>query len=300
MSTIKIKRGTGSTAPATLVDGELAHAQGSNNLYIGSAATVVKVIDTAEVAATKALAETNETAIAGLGTSGTGNSTDIATNTAAIAVLNGATAASALKQSDLIDEDNLVSDDDTKVPSQQSVKAYVDTEVAAAIAGGMSYEGNFNSATVGTGGLKGQVYEVAAVETFLGEALEVGDTVTVKVDNPGTSAANYNFVNKNIDSSAFLAASEKAAASGVASLNADSEVVQLPAGAAAATAGAVLKQDGTWAVTAGTPDATETTKGIIEIATDAEAIAAASAILAVTPTALDAVLAAYTMDGGTF
>ncbi len=36
----------------------------------------------------------------------------------------------------VLDEDDLASDDDTKVPTQQSVKAYVDAQIAKAMAMG--------------------------------------------------------------------------------------------------------------------------------------------------------------------
>jgi len=48
-----------------------------------------------------------------------------------------------------------------------------------------------------------------------------------------------------------IPAAEKGAAGGVASLDASAEVVQLPAGAAAAVAGAFLRQDGAWVPVAG-------------------------------------------------
>ncbi len=304
MSTIKIKRGTGSTAPATLVDGELAHAQGSNVLYIGSGASVVKVVDGGEAAITKALAETNEANITTNAASIVTTNGNVTTNTGAISTLDGEVVKTADTDASAfgfaIDEDTMVSDDSTKLPTQQSVKAYVDTKVAAAEAGAMSYEGNFNSATIGTGGLKGQVYEVAAAETFLGEVLEAGDTVTVKVDNPGTQASNYNFVNKNIDPTVFIASSDKGNANGVASLNADTEVVELPAGAAAASAGSLLSQDGSWVTPTTVPTASTTVAGIVELATNAEAIAGNLNDRIMTVSATVALLDAYVLDGGTF
>ena len=322
MSTIKIKRGTGSTAPASLSDGELAHAQGSNVLYIGSGATVVPLVDGVAAATTKALAETNETNIAAnlasitdldSGTEGAVRIDD--TDPSAFGFVTAITSAAANPERlvskatvysivDLNIEDTDLNtggaNDTIHATSRNAVKTYVDSKVAAAEAGAMSYEGNFNSSTIGTGGLKGQVFEVAAAETFLGEVLEAGDTVTVKVDNPGTSAANYNFVNKNIDPTVFIASADKAAASGVASLDANTEVVQLPAGAAAAGAGSLLSQDGTWVTPAAVPTASDTVAGVSELSTDAEAITGTATDRVMTPANFVAALDAYVLDGGTF
>lgn len=299
MATIKIKRGAGSTAPATLNDGELAFAKGSGDLFIGSDATVVKLLDKGALDVTKALAETNETGLAAAVAVAVTTTTDVTNLTTTVATNKGLaveiadTDASAFGF--VIDEDDLVTDSDTKVPTQQSVKAYVDTEVAAAIAGGMSYKGDFNVATVGTA-TAGSIYEVAANTTFLGVVLEVGDVVTVKEDNPATDASKYTFVNKNIDTGLFALTADKGVASGIASLDANSEVVQLPAGAAAASAGQVLSQNGAWISVAGSGSASETSEGIIEIATQVETDAGTSDVLAITPLKLKNAV----IDGGSF
>ena len=67
--------------------------------------------------------------------------TDSTSVAAATAVMEGDTTTALM--SFVIDEDTLVSDLDTKVPTQQSVKAYVDTAVASEV----SYKGGYNAST---------------------------------------------------------------------------------------------------------------------------------------------------------
>ncbi len=96
----------------------------------------------------------------------------------------------------VLDEDNMASDDDTKVPTQQSVKAYVDNEVSTAVAGGKSYQGGYNAATntpdldsTPIAGIKqGDIWDVTADGTFFTTPVEEGDTVRAKQDNPTTEA----------------------------------------------------------------------------------------------------------------
>ena len=73
----------------------------------------------------------------------------------------------------VLDEDNLGSNDDTKVPTQQSVKAYVDS----AVVGLLDYKGAYNASTnspdldtTPSGILKGDTYTVTVAGTFYGTA----------------------------------------------------------------------------------------------------------------------------------
>lgn len=87
-----------------------------------------------------------------------------------------------------IDEDTMVSDDNTKAPSQQSVKAYVDSTVSSSKA----YQGGYNAATntpdldtsPSSSILSGWQYDVTAAGTFFTIILEIGDTLTSRVDSP--------------------------------------------------------------------------------------------------------------------
>jgi len=103
----------------------------------------------------------------------------------------------------VIDEDDMSSDSDTKVPSQQSVKAYVATVVSSAKA----YQGGYNAATdtpsldSGTpvaGIVAGDVYDVTVAGNFFTAAVEVGDTLVANRDNPTTSA-HWVILQTNLD-----------------------------------------------------------------------------------------------------
>jgi len=101
----------------------------------------------------------------------------------------------------VIDEDNMSSDSATKVPTQQSVKAYVD----AAAASSLTYEGGYNAATntpdldvSPSGVLAGDTYTVTVAGTFFTVGVEVGDVLIAEAD--GASAeADWTMVNRNID-----------------------------------------------------------------------------------------------------
>lgn len=107
----------------------------------------------------------------------------------------------------MLDEDNMASDDATKVPSQQSVKAYVDTSVI----GLLDDKGNYDAATntpdldVSPSGIKkGDVYFVSVAGTFFTEAVEIGDVLRALQDNP-TALAHWavtqaNLINAIVDS----------------------------------------------------------------------------------------------------
>lgn len=69
--------------------------------------------------------------------------------TVSTAVLEGDTSTASM--SFVIDEDTMVSDSATKIPTQQSVKAYVDTEIAGVSAGGIS-DGDKGDITVSGSG----------------------------------------------------------------------------------------------------------------------------------------------------
>lgn len=100
----------------------------------------------------------------------------------------------------ILDEDNMSSNSDTKVPTQQSVKAYVDN----AVLGLLDYKGGYNAATntpdldtSPSGVLKGDVYTVTAAGTFFTEDLAIGDVIIAEVDNP-TTLADWTTVQKNL------------------------------------------------------------------------------------------------------
>lgn len=106
-----------------------------------------------------------------------------------------------------LDEDNMASDDNTKVASQQSIKKYVDDEVALAIAGGAIFKGDYNAATntpdldtspIATG--IGDMYVATTAGTFFATTiLEIGDILISKVVN-ATLESDWTVVQANLTS----------------------------------------------------------------------------------------------------
>lgn len=104
-----------------------------------------------------------------------------------------------------IDEDAMGSNDATKVPSQQSVKAYVDTEIALALAGEMTYKGAYNASsntpdldTSPSGVQIGDMYTVSVAGTFFTTAVEAGDVIIAEITNAAVEA-DWTIANRNVD-----------------------------------------------------------------------------------------------------
>ena len=100
----------------------------------------------------------------------------------------------------VIDEDAMGSNSATKVPTQQSVKAYVD----AASASDISLKGDYNASTNSpdldtspSGIVKGDHYVVSVAGTFFSEALQAGDSIIAKQDDP-TTFAHWITTNNNL------------------------------------------------------------------------------------------------------
>lgn len=128
-----------------------------------------------------------------------------------------------------------------------STKIYTELQNAInqAQTGALIYQGNYNpvtntpNITTNTAVKTGWTYVVDTVGTFAGQEVEAGDMIIAKVDNPGSTPANWQIVNKNIP--------------------------------------AIV-------------DATTLVKGIIQLATSAEALAGTNNTKAITPATLKAVL----------
>lgn len=129
--------------------------------------------------------------------------------------------------------------------SSSKIYAELQDAINQSQTGALIYQGNYNpvtntpNITTNTAVKTGWTYVVDTAGTFAGQAVEAGDMIIAKVDNPGSTGANWQIVNKNIP--------------------------------------AIV-------------DATTTVKGIIELATSAEAIAGTDATRAITPATLKAVL----------
>jgi hypothetical protein len=186
---------------------------------------------------------------------------DDSDNVSGMGTLNGKTIADLTSDTDTgstgwtwVDGTTTLGTSDTVLPTQNAVKVYVDTEVAAAVASEMTYKGGYNATTdtptldTGTPTLAvGDMYVVTTGGTFFALAVVPGDTLIA--NTASVDAADF----------------------------ADWDIVE-----------------GLQTV----PDATESEKGVIEIATQAEVdtLTGGSAVLVVTP----AYMHLTTFDGGTF
>jgi hypothetical protein len=224
--------------------------------------------------------------------------TDATNVDAAGAVMNADASTAAM--SFVIDEDTMVSDLDTKVPTQQSVKAYVDSRVASSLVYKGAYDASANSPDLDTspsGVLVGDTYTVTVAGTFFSTAVEVGDVLIAEVDS-ASAEADWTIVQNNIG-----AASETAA--GYIEL-ADQSEVNAGTDAVRAVTPDTL-EDKTYGTFTGTTitdnvtlktalqeletavevSASETVEGNIELATQAEVNTGTDAVRAVTPDTLE-------------
>jgi hypothetical protein len=151
------------------------------------------------------------------------NVTDAVNVAAAGAVMKSDTTTAAMGF--VIDEDTMVTDSETLIPTQQSVKAYVDSSVAGAIEGGLYYQGAYDASTAPPTGalvLSGFMYTVTVAGDgagFFAVPLQIGDAIVAEIDNPQVDA-DWTQVNKNIPD--IVAAS--ATAQGIIKLATQTEV----------------------------------------------------------------------------
>jgi hypothetical protein len=102
----------------------------------------------------------------------------------------------------VLDEDDMLSDDATKVPTQQSVKAYVDTKVSSA----QSYKGGYDAATdtpsldsaPNTDIAIGDQYTVTVAGTFYAIDVEIGDVLIAEQTDASTEA-EWTIVQANLN-----------------------------------------------------------------------------------------------------
>lgn len=142
----------------------------------------------------------------------------------------------------VIDEDSFVSDLATKVPTQQSVKAFV----AAQLVGALKYQGGYNAATntpnldsSPAGIFVGDSWTCTTAGTFFTVALEAGDFLIAEVDNP-TVEADWTIVNKDLNAASILAA--LLTVDGVGS-GLDADLLQGVAPDTTSTANTIVKRD---------------------------------------------------------
>ena len=200
--------------------------------------------------------------------------TDATNVNAAGAVMNSDTSTGSM--SFVVDEDNMVSNSSTKVPTQQSVKSYVDTQVVSS----KSYQGGYNAAT-DTPSLdsspiagidSGDVWDVTVAGTFFTIAVEIGDSIRATIDSP-TLEADWTIVQSNL-----TPASIKTQYESNANTNAYTDAEKTQA----------ALQTGT--NTGDEPNASTIVKGIIEIATQTEVNTGSDTLRAITPSRLKSTL----------
>jgi hypothetical protein len=206
--------------------------------------------------------------------------TDAANVDAAGAVMNSDTSTAAMGF--VVDEDDMVSDSATKVPTQQSVKAYVDNAVQ-----GLSWKQAVRAATTANITLSG-------TQTIDGVAVIAGDRVLVKDQTTGSQNGIY----------IVSASGWSRSADANSSLEIDSMAVLVESGTANAETVWTLTTDNpslgstslVYAqINGGTvPVATTTTQGKVELATQAEAEAKSDGTRAVTPASLATFARKYT------
>lgn len=183
----------------------------------------------------------------------------------------------------ILDEDDMVSDSATALATQQSIKAYVDSRVAALGVLQGSFDATSTDFPVGSGGTsKGDYWYVTVAGTVHGITLNVGDLIVANVNSASvTDPSNWIFVESNRDAATTTLL-------GVVELATDAET-----------------QTGTDTSRAITPSnlsartATETRTGIAEIATQAEVNAGTDDTRFVTPLKM-AVYTAALAGGGAY
>lgn len=149
-------------------------------------------------------------------TNGSGEAGNPTVDLSAGSIASLALADSAVQPSDtdasalgwVVDEDDMVSNSATKVPTQQSVKAYVEARVV----GMLDYQGGYDASTntpdldTSPSGsiLQGYVYTVTAAGTFFTAVVSVGDMLIAEQDAP-TTEAHWTIVESNLTAAIVLA-----------------------------------------------------------------------------------------------
>lgn len=161
-------------------------------------------------------------------------------------------AAGAVMESDIstalmgfvVNEADLISNSATKVPTQQSVKTYVDNKLVSSIA----YQGSYDAAT-NTPNLdaaspvaisKGDMYTVTVAGTFFTTAVEVGDVLIAEVSS-ATLETEWTIVNKNLNDASIKVAYENNANTNAFTDALLTKLNAIEAGATADQTGAEIK-----------------------------------------------------------
>ena len=186
-TTIQIKRSTGSAAPGTsdLVEGELAYAEDRT----GDGASAKLYISSIDSGGSEVIQEIGGKYYTDLLDNATNANTasaivkrDASGNFNGGTITYGSLSDGTITVTQFVDEDNMASDSATMVPTQQSVKAYVDSQVTAIdvdVAGDS-----------GTGAITDSETFTIAGGTGITTAMS-GNTLTATLDDTAVTAGSY-------------------------------------------------------------------------------------------------------------
>jgi len=222
-TTIQIKRSTGSAAPATtdLVEAELAYSEDRSGsgaaakLYISSinsgGSEVIQSVGGKYYTDIIDAAATANTASTLVKRDGSGN---FAAGTVTFGSLSDGT----ITATAFVDEDNMASNSATLIPTQQSVKAYVDAQVTA-----QDMDVTSDSGTIDVD-LDSESLTIAGGTGISTSAS--GTTVTATLDNTAVTAASYGSSAAipviTVDAQGRITAATTAATSSTLTIGADS------------------------------------------------------------------------------
>ena len=222
-TTIQIKRSTGSSAPGAsdLVEGELAYAEdrsgdgASAKLYISS-------IDSGGSEVIQEIGGKYYTDLLDNATNANTASTivkrDGSGNIAAGTITFGSISDGTITATAFVDEDNMSSNSATLIPTQQSVKAYVDSQVTAS-----DLDAAGDSGTIDID-LDSETFTVAGGTGITTAAS--GTTITATLDDTAVSAGSYGSASAipvlTIDAQGRITAASTATTSSTLTIGADS------------------------------------------------------------------------------
>ena len=222
-TTIQIKRSTGASAPATsdLVEGELAYAEDRSNSG-ASAKLYISSIDSGGNEVIQELGGKYYTDLIDNATDSNTASTlvkrDGSGNCSAGGVTFGSWSDGSITATAFVDEDNMASDSATLIPTQQSVKAYVDSQVT-----GSDLDAAGDSGTIDID-LDSETFTVAGGTGITTAAS--GTTITATLDNTAVTAASYGSSSAipviTVDAQGRITAATTAATSSTLTIGADS------------------------------------------------------------------------------
>ena len=222
-TTIQIKRSTGSAAPGAsdLVEGELAYAEDRS----GDGASAILYISSIDSGSSEVIQKIGGKYYTDIIDGATNANTasklvkrDGSGNFAAGTITFGSLSDGTITATAFVDEDNMSSDSATLIPTQQSVKAYVDSQVTAS-----DLDAAGDSGTIDID-LDSETFTVAGGTGITTAAS--GTTITATLDNTAVTAGSYGSSSAvpvlTIDAQGRITAASTASTSSALTIAADS------------------------------------------------------------------------------